>query len=150
MPPNPNRPGRLQSIPQINHSINNNAPSASVIFPIVTQPTTPNIFLPPETPTSTTPTSTTPITTTITTPTITTTRTRSGARQRAQINRQNRINQQNRAITPPIITPPIDTSTTNLKTDDTSSLTTPTDNKNLYLIGGAALIALLVVAMNKR
>ena len=149
MPPNPNRPGRLQTMPQINHSINNNAPSASVIFPIVTQPTTPNIFLPPETPTTVTPTSTTPITTpTITTPTI------SGARQRAQraqINRQNRINQQNshRTITPPIITPPIDTSTTNLKTDDTSTLSTPTDNKNMYFIGGAALIAVLVVVMNK-
>ena len=47
------------------------------------------------------------------------------------------------------ITPPID----NLKTDDSTTIESATvtkDNQNLYLIGGTALIAFLVVAMNKR
>ena len=46
------------------------------------------------------------------------------------------------------ITPP-----DNLKTDDSTTIQSATvtkDNQNLYLIGGTALIAFLVVAMNKR
>ena len=122
MPPNPNRPGRQQSPPQINHSINNNAPS--LIFPIVSQPTNPNVFLPPP---------------------PSNPNNRVNTRQQ---NRQNRLNQRNANRQTPIN--PIDSSTPIVKgMDDTSTISTPKSNKNIYLIGGAAAVALLIVSMKK-
>ena len=160
MPPT-NRPRLLNSQQSPHNPINNNnSPPANIVYSIV-QPSSP---APPTSLQSPTP---------IKPPTETEDRNlrRINREARMKANMERRNNRQlqtkpnvflpppnnikNDLITPPpnnikndIIPPPID----NLKTpDDTTNLKPEIKNdKNIYLIGGAALVAFLVIAMNKR